>query len=185
MEYKSERLLFREFTKDDFDLIYSLFSDEHVMRYAYKDKFDTAADLMPYFSSILENTDKKEDRKSYEFAVFLKENGSFVGFADIEIRNKNALGGYGEIGYFLAPEAWGAGFATEIAKTLVGIGFRDLQLHRVYATCNANNLRSEMVMKKCGMTKEGESRKVRFKNNRWENEHLYSILVEEWKTDLV
>lgn len=36
-------------------------------------------------------------------------------------------------------------------------------------------------MKKAGMLKEGELRKVRFKNSRWDNEQHYSILMEEWE----
>lgn len=36
-------------------------------------------------------------------------------------------------------------------------------------------------MKNVGMLKEGEFRKARFKNGRWDNELRYSILLEEWE----
>ena len=35
---------------------------------------------------------------------------------------------------------------------------------------------------KVGMTKEGELRKVRFKNGMWVNEYIYGILAEEWES---
>jgi len=64
---------------------------------------------------------------------------------------------------------------------LLDIGFRDIKLHRLYARCNANNLASKRVMEKIGMKKEGELRKVRFKEMEWVNEFSYGILLEEWK----
>jgi ribosomal-protein-alanine N-acetyltransferase len=180
----SERLYFKEFTKGEFDLFYSVFSNGQVMKYALMDKYESEKDILPYFNRVLENNTACINRKAFEFAVYSCEDDSFVGFADIEVHNKNAVGGCGEIGYFLLPEFWGKGYATEIAKMLLDICFKNINLHRVSARCNSNNLQSERVMKKIGMIKEGEFRKVRFKNNQWENEYQYSILIEEWEKDL-
>jgi ribosomal-protein-alanine N-acetyltransferase len=181
MRFRSERLIYREFTEDDLDLFYSVFSNEQVMRYAYIDKFDCKEDMLPYFKRVLRNSTAAEDRKAFEFAIFLSSDDSFIGFADIEIHNINSLGGCGEIGYFLLPEFWGKGYATEIAGSFIELAFKHIHLHRVAARCNANNLKSEKIMKKAGMVKEGEFRKVRFKNGQWENEKHYSILIEDWK----
>ncbi|MDP4093503.1 MAG: GNAT family N-acetyltransferase [Bacillota bacterium] len=181
MEFFSERLVYREFTKDDFDLFYSVFSNQLVMKYALMDKYNSKSEIIPYFSKVLENNLKAEDRKAYEYAVFLKSNDSFIGFADIEIYIRNSSGGCGEIGYFILPEFWQKGFATEIADKLLEISFNQLNLHRVSARCNSNNLKSEQVMLKTGMINEGECRKARFKDGKWDNEKLYAILVDEWK----
>ncbi len=181
MKFRSERLVYREFTENDFHLFFSVFSNEQVMKYTLIDKFGREEDILPYFKKVLKNNITFENRKAYEFAVFLASNGSFTGFADIEIHNLNNFGGCGEIGYLLIPSFWGNGYATEIANSLVGICFKRLNLHRVAARCNANNLQSERVMKKVGMVREGEFRKVRLKNGKWENELHYSILVEEWE----
>lgn len=126
----------------------------------------------------------KESDFTLFYSVFSNEQimkGNFTGFADIEIHNKNSNGGCGEIGYFLLPSFWGNGFATEIANTLIKMCFRQINLHRIVASCNANNLQSEKIMKKVGMIKEGEFRKARFKNGQWDNEMRYSILIDEWK----
>jgi len=183
MKYKGERIYLSEFTREDFDLFYSVFSNDQVMKYALIDKYTSREDILPYFEEVLENNSSKEDRKAYEFAVYLNTNGHFIGFAGIEIYKKNTSGGCGEIGYFLLPQHWGNGYATEISKLLIAISFKEIKLHGVAARCNANNLKSEKVMQKLGMTKEGEFRKVRFKDNQWVNEQEYCILVEEWKQD--
>jgi ribosomal-protein-alanine N-acetyltransferase len=180
MEFSSQRLLIRDFTEGDFSLFCSVFTDGQVMRYTYKDCFCSPQDCRAYFDSALRNAGETESRKRYEFAVFTLSDGHFIGFADAEIYLRNAAGGVGEIGYLLLPDAWGQGYATEIARTLIGFCFTSLGLHRVEAHCNANNACSENVMKKAGMTWEGESRKVRFKEGRWDNEKSYAILKEEW-----
>jgi len=182
MEYNSERLIFKEFNEEDFDLFSSVFSNEQVMKYALLNRYSCKEDLLPYFEEVLENNKTINNRKAYEYAVYLSSNGDFIGFADIEVFNQNNFGGCGEIGYFLLPEFWGNGFATEIANLLLNICFSNLKLHRVSASCNSNNLQSEKVIKKIGMKKEGELRKTRLKNGNWDNELKYSILVEEWET---
>jgi ribosomal-protein-alanine N-acetyltransferase len=151
------------------------------MKYALIDKYKCEEDILPYFKEVLENNVTVENRKAVEFAVFLASDGSFIGFADIDIHNLKKFGGCGEIGYFIMPSFWGNGYATEIAKSLTAICFKYINLHRVTGRCNANNLQSERVMKKVGMLKEGEFRRVRFKNDQWVNEQHYSILDEEWE----
>lgn len=180
MNYSSERLYFREFNENDFELLYSIYSNDRVMKYTYLDKYDRKEELRPYFEEILKNNQEGTKRQAYEFAVFLLD-GSFVGMAEIEISIINEYGGIGEIGYYTLPSFWGNGYTTEIAKLLLEIGFRDIKLHRLYGRCNVNNLASKRVMEKIGMKKEGELRKVRFKEMEWVNEFSYGILLEEWK----
>ncbi|WOO35959.1 GNAT family N-acetyltransferase [Anaerocolumna sp. AGMB13020] len=66
----------------------------------------------------------------------------------------------------LLPEFWGCGYASEAAGILTEIGFRHIRLHRLCASCNANNQHSEKVMRKLGMQKEGELRNERFKEGK-------------------
>lgn len=51
-----------------------------------------------------------------------------------------------------------------MASKLIEICFKDIKLHKVSASCNVNNVQSRKVMEKVGMIKEGELRKVRFKD---------------------
>jgi [ribosomal protein S5]-alanine N-acetyltransferase len=180
MSLKGERLIFREFAPNDFHLFHSVFTNESIMKYTLIDKFMAEEPLIPYFEKVLEHNAAVGNRIAYEYAIFTASDEAFIGFCDIEIHNRNSLGGCGEIGYLLLPAFWGNGYATEIARALIEFCFTCLHLHRVSARCNSNNLPSEKVMRKAGMTKEGELRKVRFKNSMWDNELLYSILIEEW-----
>lgn len=57
-----------------------------------------------------------------------------------------------EIGDHLAHEAWGHGFATELAAGVVQYGFAVLGLDRIIAVASPDNLASRRVLEKSGLT---------------------------------
>jgi [ribosomal protein S5]-alanine N-acetyltransferase len=69
---------------------------------------------------------------------------------------------------------------TEAARAILGVAFRELNLHRVWATCHVRNHASYRVMEKLGMRREAHFRKNAFEKNEWRDSYLYAILAEEW-----
>jgi RimJ/RimL family protein N-acetyltransferase len=61
-----------------------------------------------------------------------------------------------EIGYAIAPEYRGQGYATEAAQGLIDNAFRDERMRLVQAHTLAHENASTAVLKKCGMVKAGE-----------------------------
>lgn len=59
-----------------------------------------------------------------------------------------------EIGWHLHPDAWGHGYATEAAQALLAHG-RRRQLERLVAVTHAENLPSQRVAQRIGMTHRG------------------------------
>jgi RimJ/RimL family protein N-acetyltransferase len=59
-----------------------------------------------------------------------------------------------EIGWWLIPELWGQGFATEAAKAALAFGFEAAGLSRIVAVAQPENRASVRVMEKLGMTFE-------------------------------
>ena len=57
----------------------------------------------------------------------------------------------GELGYVLARDQWGHGYATEVARRLIVFGFNELGLRRITATCHPDNFASARVLEKAGM----------------------------------
>ncbi len=57
-----------------------------------------------------------------------------------------------EIGWRLAREAWGQGFATEAARAAVAFGFHELELPEIVSFTVPENVRSRRVMERLGMT---------------------------------
>ncbi|MBC5828846.1 MAG: GNAT family N-acetyltransferase [Candidatus Eremiobacteraeota bacterium] len=59
-----------------------------------------------------------------------------------------------EVGWRLAFEAWGRGFATEGALGALGFGFERFECDEIVALTAAINLRSQRVMEKLGMMRD-------------------------------
>ncbi|MEI2664997.1 GNAT family N-acetyltransferase [Rossellomorea sp. LJF3] len=89
----------------------------------------------------------------------------------------------GEIGYILHPDYWGEGIGTLVGRTLVGIGFGNLKLHRISATCDPRNVSSQRVLVKIGMTLEGRIRHHMKLKDGWRDSLLYGVLEDEWQTE--
>ena len=181
MTISTERLLLREYTSEDFTLMASVYTDAEIMKYAYVGVY-TDAEMKQYFDKVIKDNQRTDNRNAYEFAVFEKQSGQYIGCGDIDVKAKNDYGGCAEIGYFLLKSHWGKGYAAEIAKRLISYCFDEIKLHKVYASCHALNASSEKVMIKSGMTKETVLKKVRFKNNQWHDEIRYAIMIDDWKT---
>ncbi|MEP6464936.1 MAG: GNAT family N-acetyltransferase [Parafilimonas sp.] len=61
-----------------------------------------------------------------------------------------------EIGWRLKKEEWNKGYATEAAKACLQYSFDILNFNKIYSFTSTINFRSEKVMQKIGMIKEGE-----------------------------
>ncbi len=61
-----------------------------------------------------------------------------------------------QVGYALAAEAWGRGYATEMSVRLLQYGFEDLGLPRIVAITNLDHTASQHVLLKTGLVRRGE-----------------------------
>lgn len=176
--FESNRLIYRKLNHNDFKLFYELYSDVNVMKYAYLDRIESQEEANQVFSKILLSQDNQNEGTQY--VVIIKNTNIAIGIVDYEVILNHENGGIYEVGYFIKPEYWGQGFGTEMASSLIDYLFVNSNIHKVVASCNFNNKVSENIMIKLGMKKEGVFKKVRFKNNRWEDEIKYGLLKEEW-----
>jgi RimJ/RimL family protein N-acetyltransferase len=125
---------------------------------------------------------KKKTRLSYEFVLESKTEKKVIGACGLRI--KSLFHQESDMGYVLHPDYWGQGYATEAARALAAFGFKQLKLHRVWATCDVNNKASEKVLKKCGMRKEGHFRSHLRLHGKWRSSFLYAILESDKKRKL-
>jgi len=80
-----------------------------------------------------------------------------------EDRGKRVLGSTGllfngpevaSVGYALAQDAWGQGYATEALQAMVGVA-RSIGVRQLNATCHAEHHASARVLRKCGFISQG------------------------------
>jgi len=87
------------------------------------------------------------------WAVEVRGVSSFIGFVGLAVPRMTAhFTPCVEIGWRLAPEFWGRGYATEAANASLRYGFEQLILKEIVAFTVPLNERSRAVMKRIGMT---------------------------------
>ena len=122
--------------------------------------------------------------------LVLEKDGEVVGDLYLAVQDawaqtevaEQAKGVQAEIGWALAPEHTGHGFATEAVTELVRLCFEDLGLRRLVAYCFADNEASWRLMKRIGMRREahvvGESL---HRSGAWLDGLGYGLLAQEWR----
>lgn len=116
------------------------------------------------------------DKQNNRFAIEL--DGVFVGLVnltDIDWKNRCA-----ETSIRLTKEApRHEGIATDALTTLIRYAFKELNLHRVYATILENNIISQKLHEKCGYQIEGVEREAVYKNGTYHNRYLMALLKKD------
>jgi len=175
---ETERLILRSFKEDDFDAVHSYAScaeNTSFMLFGPNKEEDTHA----FIRRAITYT-SKDPIDHYSFAVDLKETGKLIGACDLHLRNDEA-----EVGWILHKDHWGKGYATEMGRALLMLGFEEHNQHRIVALCDIENAGSVRVMEKIGMRREGmyrEYRRTRPGSGKlYRDELSYAILKEEWE----
>ena len=81
-----------------------------------------------------------------------------------------------EIGYWLGPEYWGRGIATEALKAMTDYAFANLDLCRLYGLVFAWNPASSKVLEKCGYAFEARLTKAIQKDGKMLDALLYATV---------
>jgi [ribosomal protein S5]-alanine N-acetyltransferase len=116
---------------------------------------------------------------AYRFVIRTREGGDFVGSAllfAVDHRNRTA-----ELGYAIAKDQWGHGYATEASIALLRWGFRHLRLRRISAYVAAENTTSKRVLRKLGFRLEGRRREAQRRGSRWADDLEFGLLRPEFR----
>lgn len=146
-EVRTDRLLMRRWHDSDRRPFADLNADPEVMR---------------YFPALLsrEQSDRAIDRFEQHFeqhgyglwALELPETREFIGFTGLNPMPAGVPGAGGlEVGWRLAREAWGHGYATEAARAALAVGLVRLGLPAIWSMTAVLNEPSQAVMRRVGM----------------------------------
>jgi len=174
---ETERLVLREFRRDDRKEVHEYAVDPEV--YHYMPWGPNTEDETSAFIERAIASRHRDPRLHFELAVTLRETGRLIGGAGI--RAADECFRTADMGYCLRRDAWGQGLATATASGLIEFGFKQLGVHRIWATCDTGNVRSAHVLEKAGMKLEGTMRDDTWLRGHWRSSRLYSILDDEWR----
>ena len=147
---ETERCGLRRFTPDDLDWLCAIYGDAEITQYLGGVK--TPAEI----GAMLESRILRYYDRHPGFGIWLtvdKATGTRLGFHLLNnIQGESII----QIGYTLTKEAWGRGFATEVAFAVLRYGFVDLGLARIVGMASLGNIASQRVLEKIGLERRGE-----------------------------
>jgi RimJ/RimL family protein N-acetyltransferase len=145
---QTDRLILREWRESDREPFARMNADPRVM------EFYPATLTRDQSDRMVERIQSEIGERGFGYwALELRESGAFVGYTGIRwvewvMHFTPAV----EVGWRVAPEYWGSGFATEAARAAVRDGFERAGIEEIVAMASARNVRSTRVMEKLGMT---------------------------------
>ena len=116
------------------------------------------------------------------YAIFEKQEGDhwiplgYTRLTEIDYKNRNMC-----VGGDIAEEHAGKGYGRELYKLILRLGFDTWSMHRLWLLVLEKNERARKLYAKMGFVEEGMRREAIFKNGKYENYVLMSILEEEYR----
>jgi RimJ/RimL family protein N-acetyltransferase len=153
IEFETERLRLRQWIESDREPFARLNADPRVMEFlpSLLDRVASDAMIDRLQKSII-------DRGWGLWAVESKQDNQFIGYVGLEIPKADLpFSPCVEVGWRLAFEYWGKGYATEAAQAALKVGFDRLNLPEIVSFTTINNHRSSAVMERLGMTRDAET----------------------------
>ena len=144
----TKRLLIRQWRPSDREPFARLNADKEVMKYFPSTLERSESDL------IADTCERLINERGWGFwAVEELATSEFIGFVGIHKPTDNLpCCPCVEIGWRLAKEHWGKGYATEAALACLDFGFSDLGLQEIVSFTAVINTPSRQVMERIGMS---------------------------------
>ncbi len=168
---KSARLEFRKLTDADAPEILNLRGNPDTMKYIPRPLTNNLEDALAHIKMV---NDKIDENKDINWAVTEKGSAKCIGLMGFYRTQPEHY--RTELGYMLAPEHWGKGYATEAINTLVDYAFTTLQFHSIEAVIDARHIASERVLQKSGFVKEAYFKENFYYNNEFTDTVIYGLL---------
>ncbi|CAN7144307.1 GNAT family N-acetyltransferase [Caulobacter sp. LjRoot300] len=150
MILETERLSLTPLTVEDAPLVYPFMSDPEAMAHWDRDAIEDPDEVE---ATVAAQVAEMEERRAMYWAIRLGQDGRFLGYCelvDLDWRHHR-----GELGFIIAREDWGQGYATEAAAALLAHCASSLGLKRMVARTHVGDARAEKVLQKLGFEQEG------------------------------
>ena len=144
---ETNRLIITKFTPDMAEVVHQNSLDKDTRRFLPDEVFETvedAAETIDFLMSQYEGANGP-----FVYPIITNDGGKNIGYVQLcQIDD-----GSWEIGYHIAKQFTGHGYATEAVKAFLPVMAQKLNIKEVYGICLAENTASVRVLEKCGFVK--------------------------------
>jgi RimJ/RimL family protein N-acetyltransferase len=173
---QTARLTLRPFVPADFAAFAGIHGDAELARWLLN-KPRTGKEARDLFDRKRAGTALQAEGDWMSCAIVEEATGAVVG--DLAFNWVSEEHRTGEIGFLVASNAQGQGYATEAAGALLNWAFA-AGFHRVIGRLAAPNVASARVLEKLGMRREALHVENAWVKGEWQSELVYAVLAREW-----
>ena len=178
MYLHTTRLILRNFIDSDLESFLAYRNDPAVAKYQgwgipYPREKGEA-----FISSMKERIALKQN-DWIQYAVALKDTDELIGDLGCYIKKDDVR--QARIGFTLAAKYWRKGYISEVIPYLLEYLFEDMDIHRVAADCDVENIASFRTLEKLGFRREAHFVESFLVNGVYTSEYHYGLLQREWR----
>jgi RimJ/RimL family protein N-acetyltransferase len=130
---------------------------------------------------------QRRRRRGAESGLLGEDGGTLIVMADADrvgqVSWRKVITGPAAFGWALgiglAPEFRNRGYGSAAQRQIVHYLFAHTQVNRIEATTEITNVAEQRALEKAGFTREGVLRGTAFRQGRWHDQIIYSVLRDE------
>ena len=171
-----KRIRLRSNERSDLPKFVEWLNDPEVRRYLSMSLPISQAAEEHWFENML-----KRPPEEQSLGIEIKEGNGWhlignCGIFDINWRTRSA-----EVGLFIGDKScWNKGYGTEVMRLLLRHGFEKLNLNRIFLRVDAENTGGIRAYQKAGFVHEARLRESGFRDGRYCDDLIMSVLHSEW-----
>ena len=143
MNIKTSRLTITTFSPDMAQNVYENSQDDDTRRFVPDEVYDFVEEALEAIEFLISRYDSTDGPFVYPIITNDSKNIGYIQLCQID-------DGSWEIGYHIAKQFTGHGYATEAVKAFLPAMAKKLNIKEVYGICLAENTASVRVLEKCG-----------------------------------
>lgn len=168
-------IILRDLQPADKGKFFPWIKDKDVIKYSLS-RFQNMKcndEISIWFDTIL------SDKTSYNKAIVDSTSDKIIGYAGIASLSQTNLSG--EYFIFIGEKSYhGKGIGTFVTKEIIKRGFQDLGLNRIMLTVSDTNEGAIKAYKKANFKTEGIMRQAAYRDGKFHDKIIMSILRDEW-----
>ena len=142
LRIETERLIITVFDESMIEFVHKNSLDEDIRRFVPDEVFETVEDARKTVSYLMDSYN--EDTGPFVYPILTKNNEN-IGYVQA-IQTDEGW----EIGYHIAKNHTGNGYASEAVKSFLPVIMKRLNIEKITGLCAIENVASCMVLEKCG-----------------------------------
>jgi [ribosomal protein S5]-alanine N-acetyltransferase len=172
---ETERFRLRQMEEGDAPSVFDYFSKDEVTRYYDLESFQEEKQAL----EIIQNWNKRfHVNEGIRWGIALKGSNEIIGSCGFHQWEKEHF--KAELGFEVHPSHWRQGVITEVLQPILRYGFEEMNLNRIEAYYDPENVASKGSLEKAGFTFEGVLRKAAFEKGVFCDAAVCSLLKEEF-----